>query len=133
MAEFVLTWFVARAKEIRPDGVTVIAPLLAAFFFSILLSNLLAILPIPIIKIPPTSYYSVTLALALTVVFGIIFLSAKYKGVFSAIKHLFWPNPIQLISELSHALSLSLRLFGNIGGEFMVALLVVRAAPYGFL
>jgi F-type H+-transporting ATPase subunit a len=42
-----------------------------------------------------------------------------------------WPNPLQLVAELSHTLSLSLRLYGNIGGEFIVASLVTQAAPYG--
>jgi uncharacterized membrane protein YozB (DUF420 family) len=46
-------------------------------------------------------------------------------------KHLFWPNPLQLVTKISDILSLSLRLFGNIGGEFLVVLLVVKAAPYG--
>jgi F-type H+-transporting ATPase subunit a len=85
----------------------------------------------PIINIPPTSYYSVTLTLALIAIIGITVISARFKGVSGAVKHLFWPNPLQIISEVGHTLSLSLRLFGNIGGEFMVALLAAKAAPYG--
>ena len=131
VAEFALDWFVRLARDIRPDGVAVIAPFLASLFLFILFSNLLAILSFPIINIPPTAYYSVTLALALIGTMGITVLSARFKGVVGAVKHLFWPNPLQLISEISHALSLSLRLFGNIGGEFLVAMLVVQAAPYG--
>jgi F-type H+-transporting ATPase subunit a len=85
----------------------------------------------PVINIPPTSYYSGTLTLALIAMIGITVISARFKGVSGAIKHLFWPNPLQIISQIGDTLSLSLRLFGNIGGEFMVALLVVKAAPYG--
>jgi len=131
MAEFTLNWFVEQAKGMHTGNITVIAPFLATFFLLILFSNLLSLLPFPIIKIPPTSYYSGTLALALTSILGIIVISGMYKGVFGAIKHLFWPNPLQLITELSDVLSLSLRLFGNIGGEFIVAMLVVKTAPYG--
>lgn len=131
VAELVLDWFVNKAKEIHPEGVTIIAPFLASLFLFILFSNLLIILPIPIIKIPPTSYYSGPLTFALIAVLGIFILSAKFKGIFAMFKHMFWPNPLQLISEFSHALSLSLRLYGNIGGEFMVVLLVMQAAPYG--
>jgi F-type H+-transporting ATPase subunit a len=58
-------------------------------------------------------------------------ISVKTKGIFATFKHMFWPNPMQLVSEFSHALSLSLRLYGNIGGEFIVVLLVLQAAPYG--
>jgi F-type H+-transporting ATPase subunit a len=131
VAEFALEWFVRLAREMRPDGVTVIAPFLGSLFLFILFSNLLAVIAFPIIQIPPTSYYGGTLTLALIAMVGIAVLSAKFKGARGAIGHLFWPNPLQLISKISDTLSLSLRLFGNIGGEFLVALLVVKAAPYG--
>lgn len=130
-AEFALEWFVRRARAIHPDGATVIAPFLASLFLFILFSNLLATLFFPIIRIPPTSYYGGTLTLALIAVFGTTFISAKFVGALGAIKHLFWPNPLQLVTKASDILSLSLRLFGNIGGEFLVAVLVVKAAPYG--
>jgi len=130
-AEFVLEWFVRLARDMRPDGVPVIAPFLASLFLFILLSNLLCILSFPVINIPPTAYYSGPLTLALIAMIGITVLSARFKGVVGAARHLFWPNPLQIISQIGHTLSLSLRLFGNIGGEFMVVLLVVKAAPYG--
>ena len=131
VAEYVLEWFVRQARDMRPDGVTVIAPFLASLFLFILISNLLSVVSFPIINIPPTSYYSGTLTLALIAIIGITVISARFKGVSGTVKHLFWPNPLQIISEVGHTLSLSLRLFGNIGGEFMVALLVAKAAPYG--
>ncbi len=131
VAEYALEWFVQQARDMRPDGVSVIAPFLASLFLFILFSNLLSVVSFPIINIPPTSYYSGTLTLALIAILGIMVISAGFKGVSGAMKHLFWPNPLQIISEVGHTLSLSLRLFGNIGGEFMVALLVAKAAPYG--
>jgi len=130
-AEYVLDWFVQQARDIRPDGVAVIAPFLASLFLFILFCNLLSVLSFPIINVPPTAYYSGTLTLALIAIIGITFISARFKGVWGAIKHLFWPNPLQIISQIGNTLSLALRLFGNIGGEFMVVLLVAKAAPYG--
>ncbi len=130
-AEFVLDWFVKQARDMNPKAVTVIAPFLACLFLFILLSNLLMILPLPIVKIPPTSYYSGPLALSLIAVSGIVVISGVFKGFFRAILHLIWPNPLQLISEFGHALSLSLRLFGNIGGEFIVLVLIMEIAPFG--
>ena len=130
-AEYVLDWFVQQARDIRPDGVSVIAPFLASLFLFILFCNLLSVLSFPIINVPPTAYYSGTLTLALIAIIGITVLNARFKGVFGAVKHLFWPNPLQIISQIGNTLSLSLRLFGNIGGEFMVVLLVAKAAPYG--
>jgi F0F1-type ATP synthase membrane subunit a len=51
--------------------------------------------------------------------------------VVPATKHLFWPNPLQLISDVSDVASLSLRLFANIAAEFVVVLLVLEVAPIG--
>lgn len=130
-AEAALDWFVAQGRKIHPDGPTEVAPFLATLFFAILLSNLLAVLPVPILQIPPTSHYSTTLALAVVAVAGVLVIAAKLEGARAGLKHLFWPNPLQLVSELSHTLSLSLRLYGNIGGEFIVASLVAHVAPYG--
>jgi F-type H+-transporting ATPase subunit a len=130
-AELALDWFVDQARRIHPPSVSIIAPFLASLFLLILCSNLLAILPIPILKIPPTSYFSGPLALALIAVLGAIAIGARIRGPWAAARHIFWPNPLQLVAEVSHTMSLSLRLFGNIGGEFLVASLVVQAAPYG--
>jgi F-type H+-transporting ATPase subunit a len=130
-AEFVLDWFVSQARRIHAPSVLLIAPFLATLFLLILFSNLLAILPIPIIRIPPTSYFSGPLALALVAVLGVIVLKAKIDGVGGVLKHTVWPNPLQLVGDASHTLSLSLRLYGNIGGEYLVAVLASQAAPYG--
>lgn len=129
--EMALEWFVRQARGINPRRVSLIAPFLATLFLLILGSNLLAILPIPLLRIPPTSYFSVPFALALVAVLGALVVCALIRGVGTTLKHLFWPNPLQLVGEISHTLSLSLRLYGNIGGEFIVATLAANAAPYG--
>jgi F-type H+-transporting ATPase subunit a len=130
-AELVLDWFVNQARRMDAPSVNVIAPFLASLFLMILFSNLLAVLPIPILNIPPASYFSVPLGLALIAVLGALVVAAWIRGVPAALRHLFWPNPLQLVGEVSHTLSLSLRLYGNIGGEWIVATLAAQAAPYG--
>jgi len=130
-AELVLDWFVQQARRIHPRGVRTIAPFLASLFLVILLSNLLAFLPFPVLRIPPTAYYSGPLGLALVAVLGSLVISARLRGIGAGLRHLVWPNPLQLVSELSHTLSLSLRLYGNIGGELIVATLVAQVVPYG--
>ena len=52
-------------------------------------------------------------------------------GTGRTLKHLFWPNPLQWVSEITDVLSLSLRLFGNIAGEYMTFALVVLVVPWG--
>jgi F-type H+-transporting ATPase subunit a len=130
-AELAVDWFVAQARRVDPACVRLVAPFLGTLFLAILFSNLLAVLPIPLLQFPPTAYYSAPLALALVAVLGSLVIGARLRGPAAGLKHLFWPNPLQLISELSHTLSLSLRLYGNIGGEFIVAALVAQAVPYG--
>jgi len=131
VAEYFLDWFVKQSRRIDATVVGLVAPFIATLFAVILLSNLLLIVPLPLLNIPPTAYFGVTFALALTAVLGNIVLNGIHRGILPALTHLVWPNPIQLISEVGHAASLSLRLFGNIGGEYLVALLVLRSAPYG--
>jgi F-type H+-transporting ATPase subunit a len=126
-----MEWFVGLARSVRRDAVAAIAPFLASLFVFILACNLLAVLPLPLVQIPPTAYYGATLGLAITASLGVLVLAARLNGAVAALRHLFWPNPLQLVSEGSHVLSLSLRLFGNIGGELTVALLVASTVPYG--
>jgi F-type H+-transporting ATPase subunit a len=130
-AELALEWFVTQARRMDPGSVRLVAPFLATLFLLILLSNLLILLPIPLLKIPPTAYFSVPLALALIAVLGGLVMSARVRGVGAGLKHLIWPNPLQLVGEVSHTLSLSLRLYGNIGAGVLVAALAAQAAPYG--
>jgi F-type H+-transporting ATPase subunit a len=134
--EFVLDFFRRKAREMAPGDarartVRSVAPLLATFFMFIFVSNLVGVLPVPKLNQPPTSYFSVTLALALCSVLSTLALSGAFKGVLGAMKHLVWPNPMQWISEITDVLSLSLRLFGNIGGEYMTLSLVALYVPFG--
>lgn len=132
LLEFLLDFFVGKAEEMRGLAcVKTVVPLLATLFGMIWVSNLTMVLPIPIINRPPTTYYSGPLALALCAIIGTLYVSSAFNGAFGAIKHLFWPNPLQLITEVSDVLSLSLRLYGNIGGEYMVTMLILSVAPFG--
>ena len=130
-AELALEWFVTQARRMDPGSVRLVAPFLATLFLLILLSNLLILLPVPLLKIPPTAYFSVPFALALIAVLGGLVMSARVRGLGAALKHLIWPNPLQLVGEVSHTVSLSLRLYGNIGAGVLVAALAAQAAPYG--
>jgi len=136
MGEYVLQFFVGKARgmahgEKRDRIMSLAAPLLATLFLFILASNLFGMLPIPIVNRPPTSHFSVTLALALCAVIGTLAVSSAVKGAGKTVKHLFWPNPLQWVSEITDVLSLSLRLFGNIAGEYMTLALVVLVVPIG--
>lgn len=130
--EFVVGFFVNKAREMGDAKVVRwVAPFLGTFFLLIFLANLFAVLPLPLLNRPPTSFFGVTLGLALTSVIGTLVISAFHNGGAKAVKHLFWPNPMQLISEFTDVLSLSLRLFGNIAGEYLTLVLVTGAVAFG--
>jgi len=134
--EFAIGFFIKKAREMssghdRAKVVGTVTPYLGTFFFFILLCNLFSLLPVPVVNRPPTSFFSATLALALCAVIGNLFVSARFKGPGGALKHLFWPNPMQSVGEVTDVLSLSLRLFGNIGGEYMTVVLVAAVVPVG--
>lgn len=136
VGEAVLSFFVGKAREMahgpQRDRIMKLATsMLATFFLFIIVCNLIAILPIPVLNRPPTSHFSVTLALALCSVFGVLAISAIVKGVRATLLHLVWPNPLQWVSELTDIMSLSLRLFGNIAGEYMTVALVLAVVPWG--
>ena len=136
IGESVLGFFFDKADGMaegpnRDRIVKLVTPFLAAFFLFIVVCNVFGVFPIPVVNRPPTSHFSVTLTLATLSVLGTLALSARLRGVGATVKHLFWPNPLQWVSELTDVLSLSLRLFGNIAGEYMTLLLVMVAAPFG--
>lgn len=136
MGESVLSFFVGKTRGIahgdKHDRIMrLVTPLLATLFLFIITSNLTALLPIPIVNRPPTSHFSVTLGLALFAVLSTLAISAVVKGTGKTLKHLVWPNPLQWVSEITDVLSLSLRLFGNIAGEYMTVALVMLIVPWG--
>jgi F-type H+-transporting ATPase subunit a len=136
MGESVLSFFVNKTRALAHGDahdriMRLITPLLTTLFLFILLSNLVAMIPFPIVNRPPTAHFSVTLALALCAVLSTIVASALVKGVGATLKHLVWPNPLQWVSEITDVVSLSLRLFGNIAGEYMTVALVLLVVPWG--
>ena len=136
VGEWVLQFFVGKARgmaqgEHRDRILGMVTSMLATCFLFILMCNMIAILPVPILNRPPTSHFSVTLALALCAVIGTLFISAAVKGIGKTLLHLVWPNPLQWVSEFTDVLSLSLRLFGNIAGEYMTVMLVLAVVPFG--
>jgi F-type H+-transporting ATPase subunit a len=107
--------------------------LIATLFLFILISNLIGLLPG---FFPPTANINTTLALAVIVVVLTHIVGIKKHG-FSYIKHFLGPVwwlawmifIIEVISHFSRVLSLSLRLFGNIGGHELVIIIFFMLVP----
>ena len=136
MGEAVVSFFLGKARDMSHEAnrhrvVRSVTPVLGTFFLFILLSNVIGVFPVPLLNRPPTSFFGATLALAICAVGATFILSVVFKGAGGALKHLVWPNPLQWVSELTDVLSLSLRLFGNIGGEYLTFSLVALYVPVG--
>jgi F-type H+-transporting ATPase subunit a len=84
---------------------------------------------------PPTGSLATTSALAAVVFMAVPIAGVRVRGLGEYVRHYFRPNPLlmplEVISELSRTLALSVRLFGNVmSGHLVVAILVALA---GFL
>ncbi len=112
------------------------APLLTSFFLFILLSNYSGLIP-GAARIegfqPPTSNWNVTMTLALITFFSVHIagFSEHGGGYFGHFVSPSWAMlPLNLIEEVAHPLSLTVRLFGNIFGEEMVIAYLLFMAPF---
>jgi F-type H+-transporting ATPase subunit a len=126
-------------------------PYFAAFFFFILFSNLMGILPlvgpaihvegIPLFR-PLTADLNGTIAISVTAIVLVQLLSIKQQGAKGHLKHYFSDKPwnpinffigiLEVFGELTRVLSLSLRLFLNTAvGEILIAVFTSMIAPDG--
>jgi F-type H+-transporting ATPase subunit a len=110
-------------------------PLIGTLAFYILLCNYMGLAPG---MFSPTANLNTTLACAIIVVFYTHVIGIKFHGA-KYIKHFLGPVlfiaplmfVIEVISHLARALSLSIRLFGNIfGKEMVIAIFVFLAGLY---
>ena len=112
------------------------APLLTSFFLFILLSNYSGLIP-GAARIegfqPPTSNWNVTMTLALITFFSVHIAGFSEHGG-HYLHHFVSPSwamlPLNLVEEVAHPLSLTVRLFGNIFGEEMVIAFLLFLAPF---
>ena len=108
-------------------------PLIGSFFFFILFSNLLGLIPG---FLPPTDTLKVNVALA-----GLVFVMTHVYGLrahgIKYLKHFLGPwlpvavlmLPIEIISHVARPVSLSMRLLGNIVADHKVAVVFFTLVP----
>jgi F-type H+-transporting ATPase subunit a len=109
-------------------------PLIATLFIFILISNLISLVPG---FFPPTANLNTTLAMAVIVFTTTHVVGLKEHGI-KYFKHFLGPVWwlawlilfVEIIGHLSRVLSLSLRLFGNIGGHEIVIIVFFALVPF---
>ncbi len=109
-------------------------PLLATLGIFIFFSNIVELVPG---FIPPTSSWNTTISMAI-----IVFIYYQYIGIkthgFKYVKHFLGPvwwliplmMPVEIIGHFARILSLSVRLFGNIGGDDILLAVLFFLAPW---
>lgn len=106
------------------------APLLSTLFIFIIISNYSGLIPgaahVEGFQ-PPTSNYNVTAALALVTVFAVQIVGFSENGGRYVKRFI---NPINILEEITHPLSLTVRLFGNIFGEETILAYLLFMAPF---
>ena len=123
-------------KENIPHHGEKYLPIAGAFFFFIALSNLCGVI---FFLQPPTSSLNTTFALSITCFFFFNAAGIRAHGPIGYLKHFMGPMLalaplmflIEMIGNFARALSLSMRLFGNIYGEHSATSVFTSMVPIG--
>ncbi len=116
-------------EEVMPRDSTPFLPLLGTLFIFLVAANLAGLLPG---VQAPTARLETPAALAVIVFFSVHYFGVRSRGLLGYLASFAKPKlimlPLNVISEVTRTLSLTVRLFGNImSGEFLIALAVTLA------
>ncbi len=137
--EMVVTFLYDFVSDIMRRPADPFLPLLGSLALFIGIGNMMGLLPW---VMSPTSDINTTIALSLVVFFAVHVYGVWIMGLFSYLKSLASPIfllPLEVVSQVSRTISLSIRLFGNvvsaeiiIGILFMLVPLIVPLPLQGF-
>ncbi|PID71948.1 MAG: ATP synthase F0 subunit A [Desulfobulbus propionicus] len=123
------------AENLGEDGAKMLFPMMATFFFYIVLANMIGLIPG---FMSPTSNLNITLGMTLIVWVTHHYLGFKFHGL-QYYKHFMGPSKwlapfmflLEIISNFARLISLSMRLFGNIfAKEVLLGVLFMLAGAF---
>jgi F-type H+-transporting ATPase subunit a len=118
-----------RSSNLSYDQAEKVVPYIGTIALFISLSNLLSIFKIP----PPAKNPSFPIALALITIGYVIVTSIRLVGIKGFLRSLVYPKalllPFRILDYLIKPLSLSLRLFGNIFGAYILMEFIYLILP----
>ncbi|MXS85497.1 F0F1 ATP synthase subunit A [Nitrosomonas sp. HPC101] len=121
---------IREVVEIDPDRYL---PFIGTLFLFIVVSNVLVVVPG---FQPPTGSLSTTTALALCVLVAVPAFGIASNGLLRYLKSYLEPTaimlPLNIMSEITRTISLSIRLFGNMMSGTMIAAMALAIAPLFF-
>lgn len=129
MLEGIVTAIDETVRVVIPEQTELVRPFIGTLWIFLVVANLCGIVPG---MESPTANLSVTAGLALLVFLSVHWFGLRSQGPRLYFRHYLAPSPVMLpfhvISELTRAVALAVRLFGNIMSLEMAALLVLAVA-----
>lgn len=119
-------------SSVMPDDIKVIKylPILGSLAIFLMFSNIFSIFPF---MVSPTANINTTIALALVVFFAVHLYGIREKGIVGYLKDFAKPVfilPLEIVSQVSRTLSLSIRLFGNILSTDLIVAIIFSLVPF---
>ena len=119
-------------SSVMPEGTRVskYIAILGTLTIFLMLANIFSIFPL---MVSPTANINTTLALAIVVFFAVHIYGVREKGLWGYLKDFADPVfilPLEIVSQFSRTLSLSVRLFGNILSTDLIVLIVFSLIPF---
>ena len=132
IGEFIIEMINSIVSSVMPENVKVIKflPFLGTLGVFLLLGNIFSIFPL---MVSPTADINTTFALSALVFFAVHYYGVREKGLWGYIKDTATPVfvfPLEIISQLSRTLSLTIRLFGNIISTDLVVAIIFSLVPF---
>ena len=133
VVEFIYSFIGNIVEESLGSSKKHFTPHFVTLFIFILVSNWCSLLPIPGIS-EPTKNLNVPLGLGIMSIMLVQIMAVKKKGIFGHFKSfcepIFLLLPLNLVGELSKLISISFRLFGNIFGGAIIAIVIASLTKY---
>ena len=132
IGEFIIEFINNIIASVMPEGTEVskFISILGALALFLLFANVFSIVPF---MVSPTANINTTIALAVVVFFAVHIFGVIEKGPWGYLKDFASPIfilPLEIVSQFSRTLSLSVRLFGNILSTDLIVAIVFSLVPF---
>jgi len=132
VGEFIIEFINNIVASVMPEGTEVskYIAILGSLAIFLLLANIFSIVPL---MLSPTANINTTIALAVVVFFAVHIYGVIEKGPWGYLKDFASPVfilPLEIVSQFSRTLSLSVRLFGNILSTDLIVAIVFSLVPF---
>jgi len=130
--ELIVEFIDSIVSSVMPKdiNVTKFLPVLGTMAIFLVLANIFSIFPF---MVSPTANINTTIALAVIIFFTVHIYGILEKGFFGYFKDFASPIfilPLEIVSQFSRTLSLSIRLFGNILSTDLIVAIVFALIPF---